>query len=163
MVNLLFSISTVLRHYLNGPPKPSWDLKFHLIWATIKLKVENDSALTIEQVQRDSFRPVIPAPADVKINEFMINNKYRHEAQVYLDKILKPYEHILDSEWRNLNDDGINAEWVHVPNDGWEKSEIKKTVLYLHGGGYVLFSADSYRHITGSLAKKANARVLGKS
>jgi acetyl esterase/lipase len=161
MVNLLFSISTALKHYLNGPPKPSWDLKFHLIWATIRSKIENNSALTIEQVQRNSFRPA-PAPADMKINKFMINNKYRHEAQVYLDKILKPYEHILDSEWKNLKDDGINAEWIHVPNDGWEKSKNRKTILYLHGGSYFMFNADSFRHITCPLAKKTNARVLGK-
>jgi hypothetical protein len=158
----LFIISTTLKHYLNGPPKPSWSLKFHLIWATLKLMSENTSAITIEQMQKDTSRSD-PAPDGVMINEFKIDNKYRYEAQVYLDKILKPYEHVLDSEWKNLKDDGINAEWVHVPNDGWENSEIRKTILYLHGGGYYLCCKESHRSITGSLAKKANARVLGNS
>ncbi|RGB22400.1 Alpha/Beta hydrolase protein [Rhizophagus diaphanus] len=157
---LLFNISLRIKHYLIGPPKPSWDLKFHQIWAMIKSMSENTSNMTIEQIQSASFRPD-PTPAGVMINEFKINNKYRHEAQVHLNKILKPYEHVLDPEWKNLKDDGINAEWVHVPtNDGWEKREIRKTILYFHGGAYYLCNKDSYRNVTGSLAKWTNARVL---
>ncbi|CAB4492083.1 unnamed protein product [Rhizophagus irregularis] len=157
--SLLFNISLIIKHYLIGPPKPSWDLKFHQTWAMIKSLSENTSNMTIEQIQSASFRPY-PTPAGVMINEFKINNKYRHEAQVHLNKILKPYEHVLDPEWKNLKDDGINAEWVHVPNDGWEKREIRKTILYLHGGGYYLCNKDSSRNVTGSLAKWTNTRVL---
>ncbi|CAB4395286.1 unnamed protein product [Rhizophagus irregularis] len=157
--SLLFNISLIIKHYLIGPPKPSWDLKFHQTWAMIKSLSENTSNMTIEQIQSASFRPY-PTPAGVMINEFKINNKYRHEAQVHLNKILKPYEHVLDPEWKNLKDDGINAEWVHVPNDGWEKREIRKTILYLHGGGYYLCNKDSSRNVTGSLAKWTNTKVL---
>ncbi|GBC03562.1 hypothetical protein RclHR1_00520014 [Rhizophagus clarus] len=101
-----------------------------------------------------------PVKADVTINEFKIDNKYRHEAQAHLEKILKPYEHVLDTEWKDLKDDGINTEWIQVPNDGWEKREIRKTILFLHGGGYCLCSKESHRGITSSLAKKADTRVL---
>ena len=66
------------------------------------------------------------------INETKIDNKYRSEAQVHLDKILKPYEHVLDAEWKDLKEDGVAAEWVQVPDDGWEKRESRKTILYLH-------------------------------
>ncbi|PKK61364.1 hypothetical protein RhiirC2_816866 [Rhizophagus irregularis] len=156
---LLFNISLRIKHYLIGPPKPSWDLKFHQIWAMIKSMSENASTMTIEQMQSVSFQPD-PTPAGVMINEFKINNKYKHEAQVHLNKILKPYEHVLDPEWKNLKDGGINAEWVHVSNDGWEKREIRKTILYFHGGAYYLCNKDSYRNVTGSLSKWTNARVL---
>ncbi|PKK66681.1 hypothetical protein RhiirC2_784482, partial [Rhizophagus irregularis] len=155
---LLFNISLIIKYYLIGPPKPSWDLKFYQIWAMIKSMFEN-TTMTIEQKQSASFRPD-PTPAGVMINEFKINNKYRHEAQVHLNKILKPYEHVLDPEWKNLKDGGINAEWVHVSNDGWEKREIRKTILYFHGGAYYLCNKDSYRNVTGSLSKWTNARVL---
>ncbi|PKC59369.1 hypothetical protein RhiirA1_445454 [Rhizophagus irregularis] len=160
--SLLFNISLIIKHYLIGPPKPSWDLKFHQTWAMIKSLSENTSNMTIEQIQSASFRPY-PTPAGVMINEFKINNKYRHEAQVHLNKILKPYEHVLDPEWKNLKDDGINAEWVHIPNDGWEKREIRKTILYFHGGAYYLRNKDSSRNFTCSLAKRTNARVLAIS
>ncbi|GBC03565.1 hypothetical protein RclHR1_00520017 [Rhizophagus clarus] len=125
----------------------------------IKSTLKNTNAITIEQMQMGSSRPA-PVKADVTINEFKIDNKYRHEAQVHLEKILKPYEHVLDTEWKDLKDDGINTEWIQVPNDGWEKREIRKTILFLHGGGYYLCSKESHRGITSSLAKKADTRVL---
>jgi hypothetical protein len=153
-------ISATTKHYLNGPPKPSWDLNFHLVVIMIKSIFEDVSGRTIEHAQRASSVP-IPVPDGVMINEFKINNQYRYEAQVYIEEILKPYEHVLDTDWKDLKDDGIISEWVKVPNDGWDKREIKKTILYLHGGAYYLCSKGSYRNITGSLAKKANARVLG--
>ncbi|PKY26333.1 alpha/beta-hydrolase [Rhizophagus irregularis] len=149
-------ISTTIKHYLNGPPRPSWDLKSHLSFAKFAFLADNTK--TIEQFQSISLPS--PAKAGVIINEFKINNDYRNEAQVHLDKILKPYEHVLDPEWKNLKDDGIFAEWVQVPNDEWEKNEVRKTILYLHGGGYYFLSKESYRPITSSLAKIANARVL---
>jgi acetyl esterase/lipase len=156
-------ISTTIKHYLNGPPRPSWDLKYHLTWAIFRSHFSPtvSNAKTIEQMQQESFRPS-PLPAGVMINEFKINNKHRYEAQVHLEKILKPYEHVLDTEWKDLKDDGIVAEWVQVPNDGWEKKEIRKTILLLHGGGYYLGNKESHHIITGPLAEKANARVLGK-
>ena len=96
------------------------------------------------------------------INESKISNEYRREAQVHLEKILKPYEHVLDDDWKDLKEDGIAAEWVQVPNDGWEKREIRKTILYLHGGAYYMCSKGSHRNITSRYAKQANARVFGK-
>ncbi|CAB4394945.1 unnamed protein product [Rhizophagus irregularis] len=154
-------ISTTIKHYLNGPPRPSWDLKCHVTWAVIRsiFSVSKSNAKTTEQMQEESFRSA-PAQAGVMINEFKINNQHGYEAQVHLEKILKPYEHVLDTEWKDLKHDGINAEWVQVPNDGWETREIRKTILFLHGGGYYLSNKESHRGITSSLAKKANARIL---
>ncbi|UZO10754.1 uncharacterized protein OCT59_002332 [Rhizophagus irregularis] len=111
---LLFNISLIIKYYLIGPPKPSWDLKFYQIWAMIKSMFEN-TTMTIEQKQSASFRPD-PTPAG-----------------------------------------------VHVPNDGWEKREIRKTILYFHGGAYYLRNKDSSRNFTCSLAKWTNARVLAIS
>ncbi|RGB39481.1 Alpha/Beta hydrolase protein [Rhizophagus diaphanus] len=153
-------ISTTIKHYLNGPPRPSWDLKFHTTWALYRSMFSStSSSKTFEQMQKDSFL-LAPVPAGVMIDEFKINNKYRHEAQVHLEKILKPYEHVLDTEWKDLKDDGINSEWIQVPNDGWEKNEIRKTILFLHGGAYIFYNKESHRDIISPLVKKANARAL---
>ncbi|GBB83153.1 hypothetical protein RclHR1_00010035 [Rhizophagus clarus] len=150
-----------IKHYLNGPPRPSWDLKFHLTWAMLKSALESSHTTTIEQAQKN-FSLFGLTPADEVINEFKIKNEYRYEAQAHIDKILKPYEHVLDTEWKDLKDDGIISEWVQNPNDGWENREIRKTILYLHGGGYCTCSKESHRNVTCSLTKKTNARVLGK-
>uniref|UniRef100_A0A1D1YLP9 AB hydrolase superfamily protein C4A8.06c n=2 Tax=Anthurium amnicola TaxID=1678845 RepID=A0A1D1YLP9_9ARAE len=152
-------ISTTVKHYLTGPPQPSWDLKFHLTMVMLKSLLADASSQTIEQIQKNSNRPV-SVPAGVMINEIKIDNKYRYEAQVHLEKILKPYEHVLDTEWKDLKDDGIASEWVQVPNDGWEERETRKTILYLHGGAYYMCGRNSHRNITSSIAKKANARVF---
>ncbi|PKY47164.1 hypothetical protein RhiirA4_543793 [Rhizophagus irregularis] len=50
-------ISTTIKHYLNGPPRPSWDLKSHLSLA--KFTFLSDNTKTIEQVQSFS----LPGPA----------------------------------------------------------------------------------------------------
>ncbi|CAI2176472.1 17363_t:CDS:2 [Funneliformis geosporum] len=152
-------ISTAISHYREGPPQPSWDLKFHLVFAFIKSMFNDFCEQTIEQAQKSSFRP-IPVLNGLIINESKVDNKYRHEAQIHLERILKPYEHVLDTEWKDIKDDGIIAEWVQVPKDGWEKREIKKTILYLHGGAYYLCNKTSHRKITCTLAKDANARVF---
>ncbi|CAG8707232.1 12216_t:CDS:2, partial [Funneliformis mosseae] len=152
-------ISTTINHYRKGPPQPSWDLKFHLVFALIKSNIGDFNNLTIEQAQQDSKRhaPLLP---DTITNESKVDNKYRHESQIHLERILKPYEHVLDTEWKDLKDDGITAEWVQIRDDGWEKREVRKTILYLHGGAYYLCSKESHRKSTSALAKGSNARVF---
>ena len=140
-------ISTTIKHYLNGPPRPSWNLTSHIFWAKfISLLVSNK---TIEEMQRASFSfQPSPVQAGVVTNEFKIDNKYRNEAQVHLDKILKPYEHVLDPEWKNLKDDGIE----------WKKREVRKTILYLHGGVYYFLCKVSHRPITSSICKNSKCK-----
>lgn len=54
---------------------------------------------------------------------------------------------------------GLRAEW-HVPASLSGAPETQRTILYFHGGGYVIGSPVSHRHITGRLALDANARIL---
>lgn len=54
---------------------------------------------------------------------------------------------------------GLRAEW-HVPEGLSGASEEQRTILYFHGGGYVIGSPVSHRHITGRLALDAKARIL---
>jgi acetyl esterase/lipase len=50
---------------------------------------------------------------------------------------------------------GVNAEWVETP-----ASRADRQLLYLHGGGYRLGSASTYRHFTWRIATETCARVL---
>jgi epsilon-lactone hydrolase len=50
---------------------------------------------------------------------------------------------------------GVPAERISAPS-----SEAGRTVLYFHGGGYVMGSADSHRHIAAALALAAKATIL---
>ena len=154
-------ISTTFNHYTRGPPQPSWGLKFHLSFKIFKSMVNDSANKTIEQVQESTNLP-IPIPDGVTTRESKIDNKYRLESQVHLDKILKPYEHVLDPEWKDLKDDGIVSEWVQVPDDGWETRKIRKTILFIHGGVYILGGKKFARCITSKLAKGTKARVFCK-
>lgn len=50
---------------------------------------------------------------------------------------------------------GIPAEWVTLPG-----TDTTKTVLYLHGGGYVLGSIDTHRGLGSRIAEAAGTRML---
>ncbi|MCP4007018.1 MAG: alpha/beta hydrolase [bacterium] len=51
--------------------------------------------------------------------------------------------------------EGIPAEWVAAPD-----VDSKRTVLYLHGGGYVIGSINTHRGLAARISADANARCL---
>jgi monoterpene epsilon-lactone hydrolase len=50
---------------------------------------------------------------------------------------------------------GVPAEWTSAPG-----ADTSRAVLYLHGGGYVIGSLDSHRHVTSEIARDLGARTL---
>jgi acetyl esterase/lipase len=50
---------------------------------------------------------------------------------------------------------GVRAEWTSTPND-----ESDAAVLWLHGGGYVIGSLDSHRHLVSEAGRAAKAWAL---
>ena len=50
---------------------------------------------------------------------------------------------------------GVPAAWVEAPG-----ADSGRTMLYLHGGGYVIGSIDTHRELAGRLSQAAAARVL---
>ena len=50
---------------------------------------------------------------------------------------------------------GVPAEWVTPP-----EVEGNRVILYFHGGGYVVGSLNTHRHVVSRLAVEAKARVL---
>ena len=50
---------------------------------------------------------------------------------------------------------GVPAEWIRVP-----ESDKDAVLIYLHGGAYVMGSAETHRNLAWRLAVKARCRVL---
>ena len=50
---------------------------------------------------------------------------------------------------------GVRAEWTSTPD-----ANPAHVVLYLHGGGYVLGSLDSHRHLVAEIGRACGARTL---
>ncbi|CAG8509638.1 6534_t:CDS:2 [Acaulospora colombiana] len=134
-------VSAAIKHYIKGPPQPSWDLPFHLLFALRKSISEDIMNQTIEEVQQ-FLRMGPPLPADFNEEEVAISNKYRRRAQPYLEKILNEYEHVLD-EWKELEDENeidqreekdnisgskrwLNAKWIYLRERGFKRKGNSK-------------------------------------
>ena len=50
---------------------------------------------------------------------------------------------------------GVKAEWTATPD-----ADRTRAVLYLHGGGYVIGSLDSHRHLVAEIGRAARAPAL---
>jgi monoterpene epsilon-lactone hydrolase len=50
---------------------------------------------------------------------------------------------------------GVKAEWSTTPD-----ADRFRAILYLHGGGYVIGSLDSHRHVAAEAGRAARARTL---
>ena len=50
---------------------------------------------------------------------------------------------------------GVKCEWTTTPD-----ASTAKAVLFLHGGGYVIGSLDSHRHLVAEIGRTARARAL---
>lgn len=54
-----------------------------------------------------------------------------------------------------VNAGGVKAEWCTPPD-----ADTGCAVLYVHGGGYVIGSLDSHRHVAAEISRAAGMRVL---
>ena len=54
-----------------------------------------------------------------------------------------------------VNANGVRAEWTSTP-----QAERDAAILYLHGGGFVIGSLDSHRHLVSEAGRAARARTL---
>jgi monoterpene epsilon-lactone hydrolase len=50
---------------------------------------------------------------------------------------------------------GVRAEWTSTPD-----ADPSNAILYLHGGGYVICSLDSHRHLAAAAGRASGARTL---
>ena len=60
-----------------------------------------------------------------------------------------------DAKCEKVNAGGVRAEWVIAPG-----CETDRAILYLHGGGYVIGSANTHRRLAYDISAASSARVL---
>ncbi|CAG8532342.1 6336_t:CDS:2, partial [Scutellospora calospora] len=152
--------STILKHYIEGPPKKSWDLTFHIAVALVKNNLKQ-SNLSIEQIQKEFIeRSNIKIPSNITIKKVILGERYRLKSRIYIEKILKQYEDVLDEKWKDPSDE-FYGEWVYINGEEENRNkETDKVVLHMHGGAYVLGSTEFSRMFTINFAKHAKARVF---
>lgn len=60
-----------------------------------------------------------------------------------------------DVKVQPVDANGVKAEWTSTPD-----ADAANAILYLHGGGYVLGSLDSHRHLAAEVGRASGARTL---
>ena len=71
------------------------------------------------------------------------------------DAFAKVFPTAADIAVETVSANGVPAEWTSAPNAGRTGA-----VLYLHGGGYVIGSLDSHRHLASEIARDTGGRTL---
>lgn len=72
-----------------------------------------------------------------------------------MDARARQFATAADVTVEKLNANGVPAEWTSTPD-----ADAHNAILYVHGGGYVLGSLDSHRHLVSELGRAAGARAL---
>jgi hypothetical protein len=158
------AISTIFKHFTYGPPQPSWDLKVHLAIIIFKSFVSGQP--TIEEVQGNTFIFMnYKIPPHIKVNKITISHEYRIHAQIHIEKLVKPYNIVLDQIWKSPKNNVINGELIM--NKDWNEKNVdrekEKIIIYLHGGAYFTGRIEFAREIACELSKESGAQVLAIS
>ncbi len=77
------------------------------------------------------------------------------ERRKSFDAIASAYPTAPDVVVEPITVNGVPAEWTTAPD-----ADHSRAVLYLHGGGYVIGSLDSHRHLAAEVGRAAGARCL---
>ncbi|HEY0184962.1 MAG TPA: alpha/beta hydrolase [Rhodopila sp.] len=78
-------------------------------------------------------------------------------AQMRLDADARAKAFVLPGDVRvePVDANGVKAEWTSTPD-----ADSSKVILYLHGGGYVICSIESHRHLVAEIGRAAGTRTL---
>jgi hypothetical protein len=129
-------LGSTLSYYTIGPQRPSWTLKFHIIFNVIKhmLKINNNNE-NIERMQRLTKNSFVEKLRNLKATIESVHFATKERA---IDFALNNIDH-LPIQIRTVG--VIPGEWV-VCNQ--VSPESKKVVYYLHGGYFISNSAHSW-------------------
>ncbi len=77
------------------------------------------------------------------------------DRRLSFDAFAKVFVTADDITVEKVSANGVPAEWTSAPG-----ADVRRAVLYVHGGGYVIGSLDSHRHVASEIARDLGARTL---
>ncbi|KAI1321066.1 hypothetical protein EDD11_008647 [Mortierella claussenii] len=159
-------IATTVSHYVYGPPKPSWSYRFNLTVALVRSFIQKMNDVPISQSQAMSRITEEEAPVDPRAiaTKAAIPTSFRNKASERMQQLLdqQGIDNIkLGWDWRDdpQGNQPLAAEWTEMRVKD-EKQNNSRTVLFLHGGGYILGSILTHRWATSAMARLGAAKVL---
>jgi acetyl esterase/lipase len=99
-------------------------------------------------------------PEIVKLKRILREKALPPGVEIPLEQMRKNMEKVAfkaadDIQAENVTVAGRAAEWVRAPG-----SQTGRAILYLHGGGYVMGSANTHRSMVGEISRAAQAVAL---
>ena len=146
--NLFFAIS---RHFLVGPICESWSLIHSILHSSLKTVVVHFHPLGRHSVLLSkSMLSLISIPSwSSKISKTTLD--IRGDG---------PIRNLLGIDASTTFTRSLNVEWV--THNLLQEKQVKKCILYLHGGAFFFLSKESHRSITAAISGASNANVFGK-
>jgi acetyl esterase/lipase len=77
------------------------------------------------------------------------------ERRAYFNRLNEQFPTPQDVRVEPVNANGVQAEWVKAPD-----ASDDRVILYLHGGGYVVGSPTSHRHLVAALSRASLSSAL---
>ncbi|KAI0800729.1 Alpha/Beta hydrolase protein [Fomes fomentarius] len=155
----------VVSHQIWGPRRKSWGIEMTLLSSMMRGVNRYSHLMDIETMRMlMSIGGLVPVPSDALVTPVTFSVRKRQ-----LRGILAEFDAVEDGK-RELSGEWVvgkrtwkrlQSEWRArkggKPGKGKKKERV---VLYLHGGGYYLFSPATHRLITIPLAKYLDARLF---
>ncbi|KAJ8295819.1 Acetyl-hydrolase [Rhodotorula toruloides] len=160
-----------VQHHLYGPPKPSWGVELTL-FTTFLREVSSYSHLSSLARLRSVLElgSLLPTPKDGIVTPISFRVKRRN-----LRGILAPYD-AQETGQREISGEWVTnkrlwrkmtREWTLDQKGTGDEARAKDgankdgyVCLYLHGGAYYMFSAETHRYLTISVSRYCEARVF---
>ncbi|KPV76516.1 uncharacterized protein RHOBADRAFT_25583 [Rhodotorula graminis WP1] len=155
-----------VQHHIYGPPKPSWGVELTL-FTTFLREVSTYSHLSSLARLRSALElsSLLPTPKDGIVTPISFKVKRRNLRGL-----------LADSDAQETGNREIAGEWV-TNKRLWRRMTREWTLdkpaeagaggnkdglvcLYLHGGAYYMFSAETHRYLTISVSRYCDARVF---
>ena len=77
------------------------------------------------------------------------------QMRIDADERSKAFPLASDVKVQAVTANGVKAEWTSTPD-----ADPSSAILYLHGGGYVICSLESHRHLAAEVGRASGARTL---
>jgi acetyl esterase/lipase len=93
-----------------------------------------------------------------KVLEFLANSNFPQETaelRKAYDAMGEIFPPAADVTLEKISANGVPAEWSSTPN-----ASKDRIIMYVHGGGYVIGSVASHRHLVTELGRAAGTRTL---
>ncbi|KAG0994974.1 hypothetical protein G6F28_005232 [Rhizopus arrhizus] len=147
-------VHDVYSHVKTSPRKPSWDIQTTIIMS-VSQQIRDRTAmnsLSFYRMMSNTAKYLNIMSADIQLVSIPIKQRE-------LCGVLKK----MDQE--ETGNRLLEAEWVSaVENTPYSSNQYdkanEKIVLYLHGGGYCLMSAQTHRGLTTKISKVTGRRVI---